>query len=107
MHKDLCDPKVRQSLTKPDGIAQLCWISTVSLYVTVTYPVKQVAIPTAGDYSGTPPRQMLRVKDRQEVDVISNASKIEDGHSKKRGEGQLVPLPLMYPLLLKIARDLR
>jgi hypothetical protein len=99
VHEPLGNPKVWQPLTKPDGVDQLNWISAVSLYITVTYPVKQIAIPTTGDYRGTPTRKMLRVKDRQEVDIISNASEVEDGHRKQKGGGQFAPPLDVSPLV--------
>jgi hypothetical protein len=49
---------------------------------------------------------MLRVKDRKKIDVISNASEIEDGHRNQKGWRHFATTLLIYPVLLRIARGL-
>jgi hypothetical protein len=68
-------------------------ITAVFLYITVTYCLKDLRVFLRSNYGWTPPRKMFRVKDRQKIDVISNASEVEDGHRKQKGEGLFCPPP--------------
>jgi hypothetical protein len=92
VHEDLCHPKVWQSMAKTDSMGQFYWISAIFLYITVTYGLKHLCVFPRSHNGRTPPRKMLRVKDGQEVDVISDASEVEDGHKKKRRQDCSHPL---------------
>jgi len=98
MHEPLGYPKVWQSLTKPDGMVKLDGISAVFPYITVAYCLKDSGIFPRCHDGRTPPRKMLRVEDRQKIDVISDASEVEDGHGKQKGEGRIVPLLDVDPI---------
>jgi hypothetical protein len=72
-------------------MGQFYWISAIFPYITVTYGLKDLCVFPRSDNGRTASRKVFRVKDGQEVDVISDASEVEDGH-KKRG-GRIAPTP--------------